>query len=174
MLTKSTLLRFLKMHLLSIRVTMVISAPSLLTWCFQRPHTQKRARHGSTPKDELSWGERQFLPQDHRERTGRSSGTFASHPLMLACLINALFVDSAISEVVGSPLPYDDVMFLRDRMWEISPTLVRYDVVEPTSNAISILGMKQLSTSLASAKVKGIPFTKPISNFYQTDVISRA
>ncbi|KAF9237136.1 Ndufs1, NADH-ubiquinone oxidoreductase 75kD subunit (775) [Melanogaster broomeanus] len=62
----------------------------------------------------------------------------------------------ALSEVVGVPLPYDDVLHLRDRMWEISPTLVRHDVTEPTS------------------VVSGAPFKKPITNFYQTDPISRA
>lgn len=59
-------------------------------------------------------------------------------------------------------------------MWEISPTLVRYDSVEPTSNAVTTLGLNYLTSSLSSAKAKNVPFTKPISNFYQTDVISRA
>ncbi|KAF9515841.1 hypothetical protein BS47DRAFT_1341448 [Hydnum rufescens UP504] len=79
----------------------------------------------------------------------------------------------AVSEVLGATLPYDDVLYLRDRMWEISPTLVRYDVVEPTSSSISLLGLKTLG-SLPAAKTSNLAFTKPISNFYQTDVISRA
>ncbi|GBE83478.1 NADH-ubiquinone oxidoreductase [Sparassis latifolia] len=80
----------------------------------------------------------------------------------------------ALSEVVGSPLPYDDVLSLRDRMWEISPTLVRYDVTEPTSQDVALAGLKTLVAGTAGAKVSGTPFTKPISNFYQTDPISRA
>lgn len=81
---------------------------------------------------------------------------------------------SAISEVVGSPLPYDDVLSLRDRMWEISPTLVRYDITEPTSVDVASAGLKSLVAKTATARISGALFTKPISNFYQTDPISRA
>ncbi|KAH7929026.1 Ndufs1, NADH-ubiquinone oxidoreductase 75kD subunit (775) [Leucogyrophana mollusca] len=80
----------------------------------------------------------------------------------------------ALSEVVGSPLPYDDVLGLRDRMWEISPTLVRYDTAEPTSHEVAVAGLQTLAASTATAKVSGRPFVNPISNFYQTDPISRA
>ena len=81
---------------------------------------------------------------------------------------------SALSEVVGSPLPYDDVLSLRDRMWEISPTLLRYDTTEPTSVDVALAGLKALAAGTANAKVTGEPFKKPIENFYQTDPISRA
>lgn len=81
---------------------------------------------------------------------------------------------SAVSEVAGVPLPYDDVLSLRDRLWEISPTLVRYDITEPTSSEVAALGLKELIAKTATAKFTGTPFTKPISNFYQTDPISRA
>lgn len=81
---------------------------------------------------------------------------------------------SAISEAVGHPLPYDDVLSLRDRMWEVSPTLVRYDTTEPVSSAIALAGLKQMAVATATAKVSGAAFRKPITNFYQTDVISRA
>ena len=81
---------------------------------------------------------------------------------------------SAISEVLGKPLPYDDVLSLRDRMWEISPTLVRYDTTERTSADVASLGLKTLATLNKTAKVSNVPFKKPIENFYQTDVISRA
>ncbi|CCM01997.1 uncharacterized protein FIBRA_04071 [Fibroporia radiculosa] len=80
----------------------------------------------------------------------------------------------ALSEVVNTPLPYDDVLSLRDRMWEISPTLVRYDTVESTSVEVALAGLKTLAAATASAKVSGTPFVKPINNFYQTDPISRA
>ncbi|TFK32160.1 NADH-ubiquinone oxidoreductase [Crucibulum laeve] len=80
----------------------------------------------------------------------------------------------ALSEVVGSPLPYDDILELRDRMWEISPTLVRYDVTEPTSTDIALAGLKALAAKTTGAKISGAAFRKPISNFYQTDPISRA
>ncbi|KIY62308.1 NADH-ubiquinone oxidoreductase [Cylindrobasidium torrendii FP15055 ss-10] len=79
----------------------------------------------------------------------------------------------ALSEIVGAPLPYDDVLTLRDRMWEISPTLVRYDVTEPTSVDVAITGLKEIANRTAGAKIGGKAFSKPIQNFYQTDVISR-
>lgn len=81
---------------------------------------------------------------------------------------------SALSEVVGQPLPYDDVLSLRDRMWEISPALVRYDSLEPTSVEVALEGLKTLERHTKAAKVTGAPFQKPISNFYMTDPISRA
>ena len=79
-----------------------------------------------------------------------------------------------MSEIAGSPLPYDDVLSLRDRLWEISPTLVRYDVTESTSSEVASLGLKELIAKTATAKFTNTPYTKPISNFYQTDPISRA
>ena len=88
------------------------------------------------------------------------------------CLLHVLL--RALSEVVGSPLPYDDVLSLRDRMWEISPTLIRYDTTEPTSVDVALAGLKVLAAGTASAKVTGEPLKKPIENFYQTDPISRA
>ena len=84
------------------------------------------------------------------------------------------FPPSALSEILGKPLPYDDIVGLRDRMWEISPTLLRTDAVEPTSIDTAAMGLKTIATINADAKVSGAPFKKPISNFYQTDVISRA
>ncbi len=58
-------------------------------------------------------------------------------------------------------------------MWEISPTLVRYDVTEPTSLEVASAGLVTLAAQTKTAKISGAPFTRPIQNFYQTDVISR-
>ncbi|KAI0827351.1 NADH-ubiquinone oxidoreductase [Trametes gibbosa] len=80
----------------------------------------------------------------------------------------------ALSEIIGAPLPYEDILSLRDRMWEVSPTLLRYDTLEPTSTDIALSGLKALANSTANAKVTGEPLKKPIENFYQTDPISRA
>jgi NADH dehydrogenase (ubiquinone) Fe-S protein 1 len=80
----------------------------------------------------------------------------------------------ALSEIMDHALPYDDVLALRDRMWELSPSLVRYDTLEHTSTDIALAGLKVLSVHTASATVSGAPFLKPITNFYQTDPISRA
>lgn len=72
------------------------------------------------------------------------------------------------------PLPYDDVLSLRDRLWAIAPTLVRYDVTERTSVDVALAGLRTLTASTASARVSGEAFRKPVTNFYQTDPISRA
>jgi NADH dehydrogenase (ubiquinone) Fe-S protein 1 len=80
----------------------------------------------------------------------------------------------ALSELVGQPLPYDDVLSLRDRMWDISPTLVRYDSVETPSLDITKVGLNLLSSASSSATASTTPFVKPIRDFYRTDPISRA
>ena len=80
----------------------------------------------------------------------------------------------ALSESLGSPLPYDDVLALRDRMWEISPTLVRYDVTEGTSAEVALAGLGVIAKRTTGATIKGVPFERPIKNFYMTDAISRA
>jgi len=77
----------------------------------------------------------------------------------------------AASEYVGAPLPYDDVEALRDRMEEISPTLRRYDIVEPTS--VGALTKVQLVDANKGAQASGAPLKKVIENFYLTDSISR-
>jgi NADH dehydrogenase (ubiquinone) Fe-S protein 1 len=80
----------------------------------------------------------------------------------------------ALSEVIGATLPYDDTLSLRDRMWEISPTLVRYDTTESTSVDVALVGLRSIAWTTAGAKASGAIFKPPITNFYQTDPISRA
>lgn len=85
----------------------------------------------------------------------------------------------ALSEVLGSRLPYDDVNQLRERMWDVSPTLVKYDVVERPSSVLSaIQALKaEAAHSAKQGKVEGArtgKFLKPIENFYRTDPISRS
>ncbi|KAI4194123.1 MAG: hypothetical protein LQ350_007957 [Teloschistes chrysophthalmus] len=78
----------------------------------------------------------------------------------------------AVSEYLGAPLPYDDIEALRDRMEEISPTLRRYDVVEPTG--LPALQKVQLVDQNKGSKTTGVPLTKVIQNFFFTDAISRS
>lgn len=80
----------------------------------------------------------------------------------------------AASEYLGVPLPYDDVQALRDRMEEISPALSRYDIVEPASRDIANLSKIQLIDQNKGQKASESPFTRPIKDFYFTDVISRS
>lgn len=78
----------------------------------------------------------------------------------------------ALSEVLGTPLPYDETLDIRDRLFEISPTLIRYDVAEPTGQ--TSLAFSELQRNLKGAKATGAPLLRPITNFYMTDPISRA
>ena len=77
----------------------------------------------------------------------------------------------AASEYLGQPLPYDDIEALRDRMEEISPTLRRYDIVEPT--ALSALSKVQLVDQNKGSKASSTPLELPIKDFFFTDSISR-
>ncbi|WWC69611.1 NADH dehydrogenase (quinone), G subunit [Kwoniella pini CBS 10737] len=79
----------------------------------------------------------------------------------------------ALSEVIGNPLPYDDTLQIRQRMFDISPTLVRYDHIEKPSLEIVKTGL-QLLSSLQSTTASSNPLKKPIADFYRTDPISRA
>ncbi|KAF8992915.1 hypothetical protein BDQ17DRAFT_1454662 [Cyathus striatus] len=83
----------------------------------------------------------------------------------------------ALSEVLGEPLPYDDILSLRDRMWEVAPHLVRYDVREPVSTSVAKLGLDLVrkNTEKVVKDAKGLDgkFGKTIGNFYMTDVVSR-
>jgi len=77
----------------------------------------------------------------------------------------------ALSEVLGNPLPYNDLNSVRARMTEVSPTLTRYDTMEPANfiNANSELG--------SSAKLSAEPLKVnqvELSEFYMTNSIARA
>ncbi|PWN27394.1 putative NADH dehydrogenase 78K chain precursor [Jaminaea rosea] len=86
----------------------------------------------------------------------------------------------ALSEVCGATLPYEDLLDLRDRMFEVSPSLVRYDVAEPTSREaaeVALAGMKALGGSgKTAAKISGAPLLAALTRekFYTTDPVSRA
>jgi NADH dehydrogenase (ubiquinone) Fe-S protein 1 len=81
----------------------------------------------------------------------------------------------ALSEVLHAPLPYEDALQLRDRMWELSPTLCRYDTIEAPSVELAVVGLADLARSLKGAKADPAEkLTLPVQNFYQTDVISRS
>ncbi|BCR90861.1 putative NADH-ubiquinone oxidoreductase, subunit G [Aspergillus chevalieri] len=78
----------------------------------------------------------------------------------------------AVSEFLGTPLPYDDIEALRDRMEEISPVMRRYDVVEATS--LPLLSKIQLVEQNKGTQPTNAPFKKVIEDFYFTDSISRS
>lgn len=82
----------------------------------------------------------------------------------------------ALSEVLGATLPYDETAAIRDRMWEVAPSLVRYDELEQSSAVLA--GLKSLAEAKTGAPKKDGArtgaFQKPIDNFYRTDPISRS
>ena len=73
----------------------------------------------------------------------------------------------ALSEELGTPLPYDSLDEVRTRLAEIAPHLVRYDHIETGSFdrlALTNTGDRQVSSAL---------LTDAVDNFYMTDPISR-
>ena len=61
---------------------------------------------------------------------------------------------------------------MRERMWDISPTLLRYDVIERPSSEVLKAGLTHLASLSGTASTTAM--RKPIADFYRTDPISRA
>jgi len=101
---------------------------------------------------------------------GRVQTTRAATSLPGAARIYWKIVRAA-SEFLNVPLPYDNAPALRERMYEISPALAAYDVVEPT--ALAALSRVQLIERNKGAVASGGPLKRIIDDFYFTDVISR-
>jgi NADH dehydrogenase (ubiquinone) Fe-S protein 1 len=80
----------------------------------------------------------------------------------------------ALSEFAGTPLPYEDVHEVRERMRQVSPSLVAYEAyARPVASSLVTVGLGQFKAA-AAAKASPRPFTYPIADFYLTDPISRA
>uniref|UniRef100_A0AAG5DQF0 NADH-ubiquinone oxidoreductase 75 kDa subunit, mitochondrial n=1 Tax=Anopheles atroparvus TaxID=41427 RepID=A0AAG5DQF0_ANOAO len=80
----------------------------------------------------------------------------------------------ALSEVVGTPLPYDNLDELRVRLEDIAPHLVRYGRLEP-ANFFAIadsLLKADVTTSFDSDNVDVTQ--KKLADYFMTDPISRA
>ncbi|MEX2628571.1 MAG: NADH-quinone oxidoreductase subunit NuoG [Tistlia sp.] len=76
----------------------------------------------------------------------------------------------ALSERVGTRLPYDNLGDLRRRLIEVAPSFAVLDRVEPAPwEALTATRSERAESALTAA-----PFTLPIANFYMTDPISRA
>jgi NADH dehydrogenase (ubiquinone) Fe-S protein 1 len=74
----------------------------------------------------------------------------------------------ALSEELGTPLPYDSLDEVRTRIAELAPHLVKYDFIE--SSGFEGLAHKVKGGDLP---LNQTPLTDNIDNFYQTDAISR-
>ncbi|TPG61264.1 NADH-quinone oxidoreductase subunit G [Roseomonas nepalensis] len=73
----------------------------------------------------------------------------------------------AASEVLGHPLPYDDLFAVRTRLAEVNPAFARTDEV-PAPAAVSA------TPGGDAGAVGGEPFQPFITNYYQADVMGRA
>ena len=70
----------------------------------------------------------------------------------------------ALSEIVGQPLPYDNLGEVRQKLIEANPIFGRLDEVRPAAwEAFGVAG-----------DTVPVPFALPVNNFYMTDPISRA
>lgn len=80
----------------------------------------------------------------------------------------------ALSEYLGAPLPYNDLVSVRERLGEVAPHFVRHDAVEGTSSEVAAAGWRDISSRYALAVPGAALLKNPIDNFYFTDVISRS
>jgi NADH dehydrogenase (ubiquinone) Fe-S protein 1 len=73
----------------------------------------------------------------------------------------------ALSEEIGSPLPYDSIEELRTRLAELAPHLIKFDVIEGS-------GFEKLAHKPnGNTELNGTQLSENVDNFYMTDVISR-
>jgi NADH-quinone oxidoreductase subunit G len=75
----------------------------------------------------------------------------------------------ALSDQLGTRLPYDSLNQLRAALFKAHPALARLDVVEPSDSA----EVRRLAEMSAGA-VDRAPFRSPIEDFYLTNPIARA
>lgn len=84
----------------------------------------------------------------------------------------------ALSEVLGVGLPYEEIVGLRNRMWDVCPSLVRYDELAKPVNILEAIKALGTSTGQQTATNGAVgrqgPLRKAFSDFYLTDPISRA
>uniref|UniRef100_A0A7S3CKU0 NADH-ubiquinone oxidoreductase 75 kDa subunit, mitochondrial n=1 Tax=Strombidium rassoulzadegani TaxID=1082188 RepID=A0A7S3CKU0_9SPIT len=91
-------------------------------------------------------------------RTALSSPGFAQDDWMVL---------RALSEELGTPLPYDNLEELRTRACELAPHLIKYDFIE-SSGFEDFAHMPNGET-----QTNGTVLTENVDNFYMTDSISR-
>jgi len=102
-----------------------------------------------------------FVNTDGRPQQTRaalSSPGFSQHDWMVL---------RALSEELGTPLPYDTIDELRTRLAELAPHLIKYDVIEGS-------GFEELAHKPnGDTNVNGTTLIENVDNFYMTDAISR-
>lgn len=81
----------------------------------------------------------------------------------------------ALSEVAGCPLPYDNLVGVRERLTEVSPNLTRYGHCEDANYFVQALDLAKVSANKQT--ISSTPLTPSLlalKDFYMTDSISRA
>ncbi|PRT52912.1 NADH-ubiquinone oxidoreductase subunit, mitochondrial [Wickerhamiella sorbophila] len=76
----------------------------------------------------------------------------------------------ALSDVLSVPLPYENIVELRDRISEIAPNLLSLDALEPS--VLGELAAKQLG-ALSASSTKA-PLRSVVDNFYLTNSVARS
>mmetsp|Transcript_55828 Transcript_55828/g.76919 ORF Transcript_55828/g.76919 Transcript_55828/m.76919 type:complete len:109 (+) Transcript_55828:1876-2202(+) len=74
----------------------------------------------------------------------------------------------ALSEVLGTPLPYDSLDEVRTRLAELAPHLVKYGHIEPSG--FEKIALKSNSND---SHLNATALNDSIDNFYMNDSISR-
>ncbi len=73
----------------------------------------------------------------------------------------------ALSEELGTPLPYDSLDEIRTRMAELAPHLVRYEFIEN-------YGFDKLAHRVTeTGSLVNSPLIDNVDNYYMTDAVSR-
>lgn len=81
----------------------------------------------------------------------------------------------ALSEVAGCPLPYDNLVGVRERLTEVSPNLTRYGHCEDANYFVQALDLAKVSANKqAISSTPLTPSLLALKDFYMTDSISRA
>lgn len=83
----------------------------------------------------------------------------------------------AVSEIYGHALPYDDLVGIRKRMADIAPSMANYnknDLPTCISTPFILSKIEEKVSSLKISSAKLTPLLKDLSEYYQTDIISRA
>lgn len=80
----------------------------------------------------------------------------------------------ALSEILGNPLPYNNLESVRARLAEVSPTLTRYDQVEQANYFQENVKINQQNNKNLNSNEPLRAKQTELSQFYMTDPISRA
>jgi len=103
-----------------------------------------------------------YVNTEGRVQLGRKAGPTAGQAKEDWMILRAL------SEELGSPLPYDSIDDLRKRVADLAPHLIKYDHVEQHGFEELVINNKR-----GSMQMNNTQFEDPIDNFYMTDCISR-